>query len=114
MKLISNSTKAKIVPLQQKAKIYHLKGNFKNRMKMIAKNQSKHILSQGIAFGILEAIKPSNSILDVITRKLAIDISELFKFSEKGFGINKTISSKYNGTNILAYLADGYRKLTEK
>jgi len=77
------------------------KGNVMQKCKTIAKNQAGHIITQGVCWAGLEAIRPSTSLMDVIIRKLCIDFGEVVGHK---FGSKTATTVNNAGLNIFSYI----------
>ena len=76
------------------------KSNVMQKCKTIAKNQEGHIITQGLTWAGLEAIFPSTNLMEVISRKLCIDLGEVI--AHKLHRTPTTVSNA--GLNIFSYI----------
>lgn len=78
-----------------------------------AKNQTHHVLTQGAAWGLSEAINPSPNLTSALIRKVSIDFAEAIAIfiSKKAINPKISLTIEKRCTNVFAYIADGVRAL---
>ncbi len=78
------------------------KGSMLKECKKIAQKQEAHLLRQSICWLGLEAYNPSTNVMDIVARKLCIDLGEIL-----GNKITKEPTTVSNaGLNIFSYLKE--------